>query len=237
MSRRVRVSCLGHLPVEASPGKQAALVSPSVSNPLLSAGVGVLRGAESEREAKCSNSKPSTSTGRHPLYRGVRRRSSGKWVSEIREPKKPNRIWLGTFPTPEMAAVAYDVAALALKGSHADLNFPNSASSLPVPASSSPSDIQMAAASAAAALGAANDALSSSAATPNAQAQAQAHDTLQRSAVEDFVDEDMMFDMPNVLLNMAEGMLLDPPPFDFSNWDASAHHYIPHDPYLWNFPN
>ena len=53
---------------------------------------------------------------RHHGYRGVWRRKSGRWASEIREPNHGKRHWVGTFGTAVDAAIAYDRAAIAILG-------------------------------------------------------------------------------------------------------------------------
>ncbi|KAL5098730.1 hypothetical protein RYX36_003057 [Vicia faba] len=78
-------------------------------------------------------------------YIGVRKRKWGKFVSEIREPGKKTRIWLGSYEEAQMAAAAYDVAAFHLKGRAARLNFPELVEKLPMPASSKGEDIRVAA--------------------------------------------------------------------------------------------
>lgn len=164
----------------------------------------------SENLAQPSNTNtmaaaPSSSTKKHPLYRGIRCRSS-KWVSEIREPRKSTRIWLGTYPTPEMAAAAYDVAALALKGSDAVPNFPNFVSTYPVPASSSSVDIRNAAAAAAASCARRKTESVSDHDENQRMEQSRSNDV-----TGEFVDEEALLNMPNLLVDMAEGMMVSPP--------------------------
>ncbi|CAB79824.1 putative protein [Arabidopsis thaliana] len=59
-----------------------------------------------------------------PNILGVRKRSWGKWVSEIRVPKTGRRIWLGSYDAPEKAARAYDAALFCIRGEKGVYNFP-----------------------------------------------------------------------------------------------------------------
>ncbi|KAL0002531.1 hypothetical protein SO802_016312 [Lithocarpus litseifolius] len=143
-------------------------------------------------------SPSSSTTAKYKKFRGARSRS-GKWVSEIRQPRKATRIWLGTYPTRDMAATAYDVAALALKGPDTVLNFPDLILWYPIPLSTSPVDIRAAAACAAEAM--------------MERSSERSHEaTHLRSSEEEYlIDEEELLNMPSLMVNMAEGMLLTPP--------------------------
>ncbi|THU73819.1 hypothetical protein C4D60_Mb04t26870 [Musa balbisiana] len=168
---------------------------------------------------------------RHPVYRGVRQRgAAGRWVCEIREPNKKSRIWVGTFPTADMAARAHDVAAMMLRGRSACLNFADSAWRLSVPPSfSGPRDIARAAAEAAEAFRPLSDSNSdakegktsatASSAAATTSTMSPEEDTGGGDAIDAMAYDDMDLGY-GYYSGMAEGLLLvEPPPNGGCNWD------------------
>lgn len=194
---------------------------------------------------------------RHPVYRGVRQRNGNRWVCEVRDPNNTQtRIWLGTYPTPEMAARAHDVAALALRGPQsACLNFADSAWRLPrLPPSADAAEIRRVASQAAEAFRPAQETVEEESRFMVDQNDHAGIMTNEGSGTGgggggggssdnynyNYVDEEAVFDMPGLLSSMAEGMLLPPPHIstNYNQWD-NEYDNTESDQYgevsLWNY--
>ncbi|CAN0841476.1 Dehydration-responsive element-binding protein 1E [Linum grandiflorum] len=148
---------------------------------------------------------------RHPVYRGVRKRNGDKWVCELREPHSKTRVWLGTYPTAEMAARAHDVAALSFRGKSACLNFADSAWRLPLPTSIDHKDVRLAASRAAEMFRPLDCGTGSGSGNSVSAAVSSAAPSAAAECWWSEVDEDQL-NMPRLLSEMAEGLLLSPPP-------------------------
>ena len=177
----------------------------------------------SDEEVILASSRPKKRAGRrvfketrHPVYRGVRRRNNDKWVCEMRVPNNNSRIWLGTYRTPEMAARAHDVAALALRGKSACLNFADSVWRLTVPDTTDAEEIRRAAVEA-----------------------AEAFEEVNQQQTSEEIEEPMRLQqeegLHEMLLRIANEPLMSPPPCVRDGRDWNDVEIFDAEVSLWNF--
>nr|AQU14437.1 dehydration-responsive element-binding transcription factor [Tamarix hispida] len=212
----------------------------------------------SDEEVMLASSHPKKRAGRkkfketrHPVYRGIRQRNSGKWVCELREPNKKSRIWLGTFPTAEMAARAHDVAAMALRGKGACLNFADSMWRFPAPTSGDTKEIQKAALEAAEA----SRLVEEEGGTRLGDAEMNGDEAMKEQSMGEevkeetngvgnvaaeqgqengvagvsFMDEEMVFGMHGLLADMYQGLLMPQPRYIGNDWISNDGGTVPDD--------
>lgn len=181
-------------------------------------------------------------------YRGVRMRRWGKWVSEIRDPQKKKRIWLGSFRSESEAAHAFDAAALmCLRNPTPQLNFPDHHYKIPFGSPGHYSTRQIQASAAAAAAASVGRSFSyhhfmsqSSASTSDdddddqelediTYTESHHHHQSPSTSSWGHIDDDV-----NLVSEMARGMLMDPPApsDDDDDDDGDYNHYA--GPSLWS---
>nr|POF07489.1 dehydration-responsive element-binding protein 1b [Quercus suber] len=173
---------------------------------------------------------------KHLMYRGVRNgeEEPTKWVFEVHEPNKKLGIWLEIFPITEMTACAHDVATIVLHSRYACLNFTNSVWRILVRALTTAKDIQRATLEAAESFRLAElDNVSGNELRQRIENEAtmtMAAKVETEAEVVFFIDKEVVFSMPRLLINMAKGMLL-PPPHCYSGDDMKTDG----DVSLWNY--
>ncbi|XP_004511603.1 dehydration-responsive element-binding protein 1E-like [Cicer arietinum] len=172
----------------------------------------------SDEEVILATTRPKKRSGRrvfretrHPVYRGVRARDNNKWVCEMRVPNTINsKIWLGTYPTPQMAARAHDLASLTLRGTSACLNFADSAWRLTLPESTDAVEIRKAAMKAAELI-AAEDEINKQRDQQCVNEDPSNYEGTSTMNVEQLVSTSETEEMHDLILNIANEPLMSPP--------------------------